>query len=57
MIADIGSLDDARIVNIGDKVITVGGLASGAFNLTVAVLVSWVGDDLLPREASQIARP
>ena len=42
MIADIGSLDDARIVNIGDIVITVGGLASGAFILTVAVLVSWL---------------
>ncbi|WP_426050674.1 mechanosensitive ion channel family protein [Brevundimonas sp. SL161] len=42
MIPDIGGLDDARIVNIGGSVITVGGLASGAVILTIAIVVSWL---------------
>ncbi|RYG20761.1 MAG: mechanosensitive ion channel [Caulobacteraceae bacterium] len=42
MIQDISGLDDARIVNIGGSVLTLGGLASGAVMLAIAILISWL---------------
>lgn len=42
MIPDIGGLDDARIVDIGGNVLTVGGLVSGAVVLVIALGLSWL---------------
>lgn len=42
MIPDISGLDDARIVNIGGSVLTLGGLASGAVILAIAIVISWL---------------
>jgi small-conductance mechanosensitive channel len=42
MTSVIGDLDDARIVSIGGSVLTLGGLASCAVILAIAILISWL---------------
>lgn len=42
MLDDIDQIDDAKILNLGGSVLTVGGLASGAVIIAVAVVLSWL---------------
>ncbi|NWE51504.1 mechanosensitive ion channel family protein [Brevundimonas sp. P7753] len=41
VIGDLGKLDDARIVDIGGSVLTLGGLVSAVIIIAAAIVVSW----------------
>lgn len=41
VIGDLGKLDDARIVDIGGSVLTLGGLVSAVIIAAAAIVVSW----------------
>lgn len=42
VMADLGHLDETRIVNLGGTALTLGGLVSGAIILGLALVISWL---------------
>lgn len=42
VVADLGQIDETRILSIGGSILTLGGLVSGAVILAVAIILSWL---------------
>ncbi|WP_269713968.1 mechanosensitive ion channel family protein [Caulobacter sp. NIBR2454] len=42
VISELSTLDEARLLNIGGSILTLGGLVSGAVIVALAILISWL---------------